>query len=94
MSEEVRSKQEEKYCVACGWCQPECRNGAIREGDNMQYIINYDRCTECVGWYEESRCFEVRFLSACEPDPEHEESRDQLLAKWKKLHPRRTPVVT
>jgi ferredoxin len=82
-----------EYCIACGWCQPECKNGAIKEGDNMQYAIDPGRCTECVGWYEEPRCVEVCFLSAPEPDPAHKESHEQLLAKWRKLHPRKTPQV-
>ena len=82
-----------EYCIACGWCQPECKNGAIREGDEV-YVVDPDRCTECVGWYEEPRCVQVCFLSAYEPDPEHQESQEELLTKWKKLHPRGTPVVT
>lgn len=80
-----------EYCVACGWCQPLCKNGAIKEGENMQYYIDPGRCTECIGWYEEERCIEVCFQSACEPDPEHGENHEQLLAKWRKLHPDRTP---
>ena len=80
-----------EYCVACGWCQPLCKNGAIREGDYMQYAINPDRCTECVGWYEEPSCVEVCFLNACEPDPEYQESHEQLLSKWQELHPDKTP---
>ena len=80
-----------EYCVACGWCQPLCKNGAIKEGENMQYYIDPRRCTECIGWYEEERCIEICFQSACEPDPEHGENHEQLLAKWRKLHPDRTP---
>ena len=83
-----------EYCVACGWCQPLCKNGAIKEGPNMQYAIDSERCTECVGWYEKPRCVEVCFLSAPEPDPKVKETHAELLAKWKKLHPRKTPVVT
>jgi hypothetical protein len=26
------------------------------------------------------------------PDPDHKETRDQLLEKFKKLHPKRTPM--
>jgi ferredoxin len=80
-----------EYCIACGWCQTECRNGAVREGDNMQYAIDPARCTECVGWYEKPRCVEICFQSACVPDPAHRESHEELLAKWRKLHPRKTP---
>ena len=79
-----------EHCVACGMCQPQCRNGAIKEGDET-YVIDAKRCTECVGWYETPRCIDVCFLSACEPDPQDVESHEQLLAKFKKLHPRKTP---
>ena len=79
-----------EYCVACGWCQPLCKNGAIREGEDMRYAIDHSRCTECVGWYDEPKCVEVCFQSAVEPDPEHMENHEQLLAKWRQLHPKRT----
>lgn len=83
-----------EYCIACGWCQPLCKNGAIKEGENMQYAIDPSRCTECVGWYDSPECINVCFQLACEPDPAHKESHEQLIAKWKKLHPRKTPVMT
>jgi len=82
-----------EYCIACGWCQPLCKNGAIKEGDKMQYVIDPERCTECVGWRDEPQCVEVCFQIACVPDPEHKETHEQLLAKWQKLHPNKTPVV-
>jgi ferredoxin len=34
-------------CISCGACVSECPNDAISEGD-MIYVINPDRCTECV----------------------------------------------
>ena len=45
-------------CISCGACEPECPNEAISEGESI-YIINPDRCTECVGAYESSRCAAV-----------------------------------
>lgn len=45
-------------CFACGRCYAECRNGAIREGDGTKSVINPERCTECVGWYETPHCFD------------------------------------
>ncbi|MFC1893425.1 4Fe-4S binding protein [Chloroflexota bacterium] len=38
-------------CISCGACEPECKNEAISEGDET-YVINTDRCTECVGNFE------------------------------------------
>lgn len=84
----------EEYCVACGLCLSHCKNGAIKENNDTQlYFIDPDRCTECVGWYPEPRCYSACFLSAPEPDPAHEEAREELLEKWEKLHPNRDPVV-
>ena len=82
-----------EYCIACGWCQPLCPNGAIREGDKMQYRIEPSRCTECVGAYEKPRCVEVCFANAPVPDPQHKESQAELEAKWQKLHPGKKPAV-
>jgi ferredoxin len=79
-------------CISCGACEPECPNLAITEGETI-YVINPDKCTECVGSFESSRCAEVCPVDACPPDPEHEESREQLLEKWRRLHPGETPSV-
>jgi ferredoxin len=80
-------------CISCGACEPECPNQAISEGETT-YVINPDKCTECVGAHKSSRCAEVCPVSACIPDPTHKESREALLAKWKKMHPGQTPAST
>ncbi|MBI4187375.1 MAG: YfhL family 4Fe-4S dicluster ferredoxin [Chloroflexi bacterium] len=80
-------------CISCGACEPECPNVAISEGETI-YIIDPSKCTECVGSYESSRCAEVCPVDACVPDPSHPETREQLLAKWRRLHPGETPAVT
>jgi ferredoxin len=78
-------------CIACGSCFSECPNGAIKD-DGIKYAgINPDRCTECVGAHQKPECRVVCPIEAPEPDPKHKESHDQLLAKWKKLHPGKTP---
>lgn len=70
-------------CIACGACEPECPNSAIREGDPV-YIIDYNKCTECVGYYDEQQCAAVCPVDSCIADPAHAETREQLLAKGKK----------
>jgi ferredoxin len=82
----------EDDCISCGACEPECPNSAITEGDPI-YVIDPDRCTECVGSYESSRCAEVCPVEVCVPDPDHRETRDQLLEKWRKLHPGEEPKL-
>jgi ferredoxin len=80
-------------CISCGACEPECANEAISEGDEI-YVIDPAKCTECVGNYESPKCAEVCPVDCCVTDPAHKESREQLLNKWKKLHPGETPAST
>ncbi|MFC1971974.1 YfhL family 4Fe-4S dicluster ferredoxin [Chloroflexota bacterium] len=77
-------------CISCGACEAECPNAAISEGETV-YIIESAKCTECVGSHDSSRCAEVCPVDACLPDPGRQESRDELLEKWKGLHPGETP---
>ncbi len=72
-------------CVNCGVCEPECPNEAISEGDDI-YIINPDKCTECVGAFDEPQCVEVCPVDCIPSDPEHEETKEQLQAKYESLH--------
>ena len=73
-------------CISCGACEPECPNQAISEGSST-YVINPDKCTECMGAGDKSKCAEVCPVDAPQPDPAHKETKEQLLAKYKKLHP-------
>ncbi len=71
-------------CIACGACISECPNEAISEGE--PYVINPDLCTECVGFFDTPQCQEVCPVDCIIPDPDHEETHDQLLEKKKKIH--------
>jgi len=71
-------------CINCGACEPACPNAAISPGDEI-YIIDFDKCTECVGYYDESQCAAVCPVDACKPDPDHKETKEELLAKFNKL---------
>lgn len=79
-------------CILCGACEPECPNEAISEGEEI-YVIDPNKCTECVGWYDESQCALVCPVDCCVPDPAHEESQGELLAKFKKMYPDKEPKV-
>jgi len=73
-------------CTACDVCVEECDvNHAISEGDPI-YVIDPDKCTECVGIADEPKCQPVCPVEAIVPDPDHRETKDQLMAKFKKLH--------
>lgn len=79
-------------CISCGACEGECKNEAISEGDTI-YQIDPDKCTECVGWFDSPRCAEVCPIEGvCSPDPEHKETKEQLLEKWRKLNPGQEPA--
>ena len=77
-------------CEKCGSCEPECENQAISEGEET-YVIDPERCTECVGNFESPKCFDICPVGAPEPDKERKETKEQLLAKWRKLHLGKTP---
>ena len=78
-------------CIACGACEAECPNEAISEGDEF-YVIDPAKCTECVGFYETQQCADVCPVEACQADPEHAETGEQLLAKFRALHPGKEPA--
>ncbi len=77
-------------CISCGACESECPNAAIKEGDNI-FVIDPNKCTECVGSYDSSKCAEVCPVAAPNPDSAHKETKEELLKKWQALHPGETP---
>ena len=71
-------------CINCDVCEPECPNEAIYLGPEI-YEINPDKCTECVGHFDEPQCVQV-CPAACIPvNPERVEVSDQLWAKFPSL---------
>ena len=81
-------------CISCGACEAECDvNQAISEEETI-YVIDPDKCTECVGNYTSPRCSEVCPIDdCCVPDPDHKETKEQLIEKWRRLHPGEEPVA-
>ena len=71
-------------CINCDVCEPECPNGAITQGEEI-YEINPELCTECIGHFEASQCVEVCPVECILTDPGHNESREQLEAKYRAL---------
>ncbi len=51
-------------CINCAACEPECPNEAITAGDDV-YEIEPDKCTECVGHFDESQCAAVCPVDCC-----------------------------
>ena len=71
-------------CINCGACEPECPNQAITAGDEL-YIIDFNKCTECVGHFDASQCAAVCPVDCCIPDPDHKENHEELMVKYHRL---------
>ena len=71
-------------CINCDVCEPECPNQAIYLGEKI-YEIDPSKCTECVGHFDEPQCVAVCPVECIDPDPQCPESRDDLLAKLRRL---------
>jgi ferredoxin len=71
-------------CINCDVCEPECPNEAIFLGPEI-YQIDADRCTECVGHFDEPQCVQVCPVSCIPVNPERVESRETLWQKYQRL---------
>lgn len=71
-------------CINCDVCEPECPNEAISQGEEI-YVIDPNRCTECVGHYDEPQCQQVCPVDCIPLDPNHQETKEQLIEKYNKL---------
>ena len=78
-------------CISCGSCEAECPNEAISEGDDL-FIIDASKCTECVGFFDTQQCLDVCPVEAPMADPDNEETEEELLAKFRALHPDKEPA--
>ncbi len=50
------------------------------------YYITADKCTECVGFHEEPQCAAVCPVDCCVPDPDNEDTEEELLERKGNLH--------
>jgi len=71
-------------CINCDVCEPECPNEAITQGEEI-YEINLDKCTECVGHYDEPQCQIVCPVECIPHDEGNVESHQSLVVKYEKL---------
>ncbi len=71
-------------CINCDVCEPECPNEAIRMGVQI-YQIDPDKCTQCVGHFDEPQCVQVCPVECIPVDLAHVESTDSLWAKYRRL---------
>ena len=72
------------HCINCDVCEPECPNGAISMGAEI-YEIDPQRCTECVGHFDEPQCRQVCPVDCIPVDPQRVETRDVLMQRYDRL---------
>ncbi len=91
-------------CINCGACESECPNVAIYapgvkyeyKGNKFEaltndfYYIVSEKCTECVGHYDQEQCAAVCPVDCCVPDPNHVEDEAILFERAKSIHVERT----
>ncbi|WDE13123.1 YfhL family 4Fe-4S dicluster ferredoxin [Thalassomonas haliotis] len=75
----------DETCINCDMCEPECPNEAIAFGAEI-YEIAADKCTECVGHYDEPQCTLVCPIDCIEPDPELVEDKQVLQQKFNRIY--------
>ena len=84
-----------------GWLT-DCPNTAIYQGaveydavdgskqaalsDDFFYIVP-EKCTECVGFFDQEQCAAVCPVDCCVPNPDIPETEEVLLERAKELHP-------
>jgi len=71
-------------CINCDVCEAECPNQAIYQGE-LIYEINPDRCTECVGHFDEPQCRLVCPVDCIPVNPEVVETKSVLQSKYQRL---------
>ena len=71
-------------CINCDVCEPECPNHAISQGPEI-YEIDPGLCTECIGHFDKPQCQQVCPVDCIPLDGEHQETREQLLAKYQRI---------
>ena len=71
-------------CINCDVCEPVCPNQAISQGIEY-YVIDPHKCTECVGHFDEPQCRALCPVDCIPLDPDHVESHDALMRKYRRL---------
>ena len=71
-------------CINCDVCEPECPNDAIYQGEDI-YEIDAEKCTECVGHFDNPQCQEVCPVDCIPLNPLKVEDKNELLQKYERL---------
>lgn len=79
------AKRINQDCLNCGPCDQICPNDAIMPG-NGQYVIDPEKCTECVGHFDQPQCETLCPAGCVEQHPDYIETRAQLWSKFERLN--------
>jgi len=71
-------------CINCDVCEPECPNDAISMGAE-HYDIEAQRCTECVGHFDEPQCRQVCPVDCIPLNPMVKDDQASLWARYRRL---------
>ncbi|MDQ2987971.1 MAG: YfhL family 4Fe-4S dicluster ferredoxin [Pseudomonadota bacterium] len=71
-------------CINCDICEPECPNDAIYMGAEI-YEIDPNKCTECVGHFDEPQCQQVCPVACIPLNFAQFETPDELRLKYERL---------
>lgn len=71
-------------CINCDLCPTECPNQAISMGAEF-FEIDGNKCTECVGHYDQASCVQICPVECILTDPNRQETLDQLADKFERL---------
>lgn len=71
-------------CINCDVCEPECPNEAIYQGEEI-YEIESEKCTQCIGHYDEPQCQLVCPVDCIPLDEDNPETEEALILKYEKL---------
>lgn len=71
-------------CINCDVCEPVCPNTAIYQGQDI-FEIEPNKCTECVGHFDEPQCVAICPVECIIKDPQYPETVEQLLEKYQQL---------
>ncbi|MDD2882676.1 MAG: YfhL family 4Fe-4S dicluster ferredoxin [Rhodoferax sp.] len=78
-------------CINCDVCEPECPNEAIYMGLEI-YEIDPQKCTECVGHFDEPQCVQVCPVNCIPVNSQWVEDQETLWQKYRRLQALATPL--
>jgi ferredoxin len=79
-------------CINCDVCEPECPNDAIYMGQEI-YEIDPQKCTECVGHFDEPQCVQVCPVNCIPVNPQWVEGKETLWQKYRHLQAQAAAAV-